>query len=213
MYAAVAMRPDIAYAVNRLASFTANPTLSHWNAAKRIIRYLKGTRDYGITYSKIEDPNDYVHGYSDASFANYHDRTSVSGYTFMKAGGAITWGSKKQNTVSLSSTEAEYVCMSDAARDAIWLRSLYSELGYTQPEPTLVRGDNISALAIAENPRYHKRTKHFDIKHHFIRDQIKTETIHIKYCPTGEMTADILTKALPKQSFEHHRDTLGVSFT
>jgi len=213
MYAAVATRPDIAYAVNRLASFTANPTLSHWNAAKRIMRYLKGTINYGITYSKIEDLNDYVHGYSDASFANYHDRTSVSGYNFMKAEGAITWGSKKQNTVSLSSTEAEYICMSDAARDALWLRSLYSELGYTQPEPTLVRGDNLSSLAIAENPRYHKRTKHFDIKHHFIRDQIKAEAIYIKYCPTNEMTADIFTKALPRQSFEYHRNTLGVSST
>jgi hypothetical protein len=86
-------------------------------------------------------------------------------------------------------------------------------LGYTQPEPTLVRGDNLSSLAIAENPRYHKRTKHFDIKHHFIRDQIKTETIQTKYCPTGAMTADIFTKALPRQPFEHHRDTLGVSST
>ena len=94
----------------------------------------------------------------------------------MKAGGTITWGFKKQNMVSLSSTEAEYICMSDAAHNALWLRSLYSELGYTQPELTLVCGDNLSSLAITENSRYHKCTKHFDIKHHFIHDQIKTET-------------------------------------
>ena len=131
----------------------------------------------------------------------------------MKAGGAITWGSKKQNIVSLSSTEAEYISMSDAARDALWLRSLYSELGYPQPEPTLIKGDNLSALAIAENPRYHKRTKHFDIKNHYIRDQIKNEIIQISYCPTGDMTADIFTKALPRQLFERHRDTLNVTST
>ena len=213
MYAAVATRPDIAYVVNRLASFTANSTLSHWNAAKRIMRYLKGTKNYGITYSKTENPNDYIHGYSDSSFANNFDRTSVSGYNFMKAGGAITWGSKKQNIVSLSSTEAEYISMSDAARDALWLRSLYSELGYPQPEPTLIKGDNLSALAIAENPRYHKCTKHFDIKNHYIRDQIKNEIIQISYCPTGDMTADIFTKALPRQLFERHRDTLNVTST
>jgi hypothetical protein len=86
-------------------------------------------------------------------------------------------------------------------------------LGYTQPEPTLIRGDNLSSLAVAENPRYHKRTKHFDIKIHFIRDQIKNENIQITYCPTGEMTADILTKTLPRQLFEHHRDTLNVTST
>src|ERR1700678_3483330 len=96
----------------------------------------------------------------------------------------LMWGSKKQNIVSLSSTEAEYISMSDAAHDALWLRSLYSELGYPQPEPTLIKGDNSSALAIAENPRYHKRTKHFDIKNHYICDQIKNEIIQISYCPT-----------------------------
>jgi hypothetical protein len=87
MYAAVATRLDIAYAMNRLASFMANPTLSHWNAAKQVMQYLKGTRNYGITYSKNEDPDDHVHGYSDASFTNNSDRMSVSGYNFMKAGG------------------------------------------------------------------------------------------------------------------------------
>ena len=202
MYMAIATRPDIAYTVNRLASFTANPTLSHWNAAKWIMQCLKGTRNYGITYLRTKDPNDYVHGYSNASFTNYHDHTSISRYTFMKAGGVITWGSKKQNTISLSSTEAEYICMSDAVHDALWLQSLYSELGYTQLEPTLVRGNNLSLLAITENLHYHKHTKHFDIKHHFIHDQIKTETIQIKYCPTGEMTADVFTKVLPHQESE-----------
>jgi hypothetical protein len=138
MYAAIATRLDIAYAMNRLVSFMANPTLSHWNAAKQVMQYLKGTRNYGITFSKVDGPDDPVHRYSDASFANKNNHMSVSGYNFMKAGGAITWGSKKQNIVSLSSTEAEYISMSDAAHDALWLQSLYSELGYTQLELTLI---------------------------------------------------------------------------
>ena len=111
----------------------------------------------------------------------------------MKASGAITWGSKKQNTVSLSSTEAEYICLSDAVQYALWLQSLYSELGYTQPESTLICGNNFSSLAILKNPCYNKCTKHVDIKHHFICDQIKNENVHIKFCPTKDMTADILT--------------------
>src|SRR3984885_4056498 len=215
MYTAVAMRPDIAFAVNRLASFIANPTMCHWTAAKHVLRYLKGTKDIGITYSKsTEDAtsqNQYI-GYSDASFANNYDRTSVSGYAFTSAGGTISWGSKKQNNVSLSTTEAEYFCLSDAAHESTWLHNLYTEIGYTQKEPTLVYGDNMSALAIAENPRYHKRTKHFNIKHHYIREPIANKNIVIKYLPMAQMTADIFTKALPKQAHKTHMKSLGLSF-
>lgn len=117
MYAAVATRPDIAFTVNRLASFTANPTMCHWTAAKHVLRYLKGTKDVGITYSKPESEimvgQNCLNGYSDASFTNNYDCTSVSGYVFTTARGAVTWGSKKQNIVSLSTTKAEYVCLSD----------------------------------------------------------------------------------------------------
>jgi len=214
MYAAIATRPDIAYAVNRLASYTANPEMSHWTAAKRILRYLKGTKDLGIIYkikySKNRREND-VTGYSDASFANNDDRSSISGYTFLVSGGAITWGSKRQNVISLSTTEAEYICLSDATREAIWLRNLFKELGYEQKEPTLIYGDNLGSLAIAHNPQYHKRTKHFDIKHHYIRDQVQKQTVAIEYRPTKDMTADIFTKALSKPSHEKHRAELGMS--
>ena len=118
MYAAIATQPNIAYAVNRLASFTANPTLSHWNKAKCVMWYLKGTKTYRIIYS-TNDLNNHVHRYSDASFANIFDCMSVSGYTFIKGGSAIIWGSKKPNSVSLSSTEAEYICLSDAVQDTL----------------------------------------------------------------------------------------------
>jgi hypothetical protein len=215
MYAAVSTQPDIAFAVNRLASFTANPTMCHWTAAKHVLRYLKGTKNIGITYSKPESDsvtgqNNFT-GYSDASFTNNYDRTSVSGYAFTSAGGAITWGSKKQNIVSLSTTEAEYICLSDVAHEATWLHNLYTEIGYSQKEPTLVYGDNLGSLAIAENPHYHKRTKHFDIKHHYIHEQISNKTIVTEYLPTAKMTADILTKALPKKTQDAHMKSLGLS--
>jgi hypothetical protein len=192
MYAAVGTRPDIAYAVYRLALYTADPNISHWTAAKRVLRYLKGMKDLGIVYKTQENKNEnHFTGYSDASFANNDDRTSISGYTFISAGGAITWGSKKQNTVALSTTEAEYICLSDAAREAKWLQNLHMELGYNQSHPTLIYGDNAGSLAIAQNPRYHKRMKQFDIKDHYIRNQVKIGTIILKYCPTANMTADI----------------------
>jgi hypothetical protein len=215
-FSAVATRPDISFAVNRLASFTANPTMCHWTAIKRVLRYLAGTKDKGITYSKPASNinlKNLILGYSDASFASNYDCTSVSGYVFTIAGGAITWGSKKQNVVSLSSTEAEYICLSDAAREAIWLRNLYAEIGFPQEEPTLIYGDNQSALAIADNPRYHKRTKHFDIKHHFIRDQVQNGTINIEYLSTKQMTADIFTKALSQQVHKLHMTSMGMSST
>ena len=109
MYLAVATRPDIAYAVYRLGSFMSNPNMSHWTAAKCILRYLSGTKDYGITYraDKPESGENHFKGYSDASYANNEDLTSVSGYVFLMNGGAISWGSKKQTDVALSSTESE----------------------------------------------------------------------------------------------------------
>lgn len=212
MYAAVVTRPDIAYAVYRLTSYMTNPDMTHWTAAKQILRYLKGTKDLGITYkvNVLRDDKEHFVRYSDASFANNNDKTSVSGYVFLLSGGAITWGSKKQNTVSLSMTEAEYICLSDAAREATWLRNLHKELGYEQNGPTLIYGDNISALAIAQNLQYHKQMKHFDIKHHYIQSQVHKKQISVVYKPTAQMMADIFTKALPKPSHERHRTQLGM---
>ena len=188
--------------------------MCHWTAAKRVLRYLKGTKDKGIMYSQptdISSSHNHITGYSDASFANNYDCTSVSGYAFVAAKGAITWGSKKQNIVSLSSTEAEYVCLSDAAREADWLCNLYQEMGFPEEESTLIYGDNQSALAIAENPCYHKRTKHFDIKHHYICDQVQRGVMKLQYLPTTQMMADIFTKALPRQAHELHMLSLGMT--
>jgi len=120
------------------------------------------------------------------------------------------WGSKKQSVVSLSTTEAEYICLSDAAREVTWLRNLYKEIGFEEKELTLIYGDNEGALAIARNPQYHKRTKQFDIKNHYVWDQLKTGKITLKYLQTAEMTTDIFTKALPKFEHQKHMFKLGL---
>ena len=191
--------------------YTANPDLHHWTTAKRVLQYLSGMQSEGITYLAEGDTEVKITGYSDASLASLDDMTSVSGYVFLVAGGAITWRSKKQTAISLLSTEAEYISLADAARKATWLRNLYNELGFEITEPTLIYGDNQSALAIASNPQYHKRTKHFNIKHHYIREKVNDQLIVTEYCPTAEMTANILTKPLPKPKFNQHKVELGVS--
>jgi hypothetical protein len=186
--------------------------LEHWTAAKRILRYLAGTHHEGITYFPANENNDLpsIVGFSDASFASHEDMTSINRYVFIAAGGAITWASKKQKSVTLSSTEAEYVCLADATREAVWLQNLHCEIG-VDITPMKIYGDNQSALAIAKNPQYHKRTKHFDIKHHYIREKINDQTIIVDYCPTENMTADIFTKPLAKAKFQKHKCELGVS--
>ena len=167
-YLAIATCLDIAYAVNRLAAYTANLSLQHYTAAKRVLRYVKGTKNYGITYRKdathhIGPSNSNIlYGFSDAAFANANDRCSVSGYVFLANSGAITWGSKKQTVIALSSTEAEYVALSEASHEAMWLWYLYGELGFIQQEPILLLGDNDGSIAMAKNPQFHKCTKHID---------------------------------------------------
>jgi transposase InsO family protein len=213
-YLATATRPDIACAVNRLGAYTANPSMAHYTAAKRLLRYVAGTKDYGITYTNKPHESqgkNLVFGYSDAGYANADDHKSISGYVFLSHGGAITWASKKQATIALSSTEAEYVALSEASREAMWLRALYEELGFEQIEPTLILGDNDGSIAMAKNPQFHKRAKHIDIRWHWVRERVKEESVIIKDCRDPQQTADILTKALQRPKFIRHVAELGLS--
>ena len=137
------------------------------------------------------------------------DRKSTTGFVF-DFGGPISWQSKKQPTVALSSTEAEYMALTQAAKEAIWLQGLLSELGIKETRPTTILEDNQGCIALAKNPTSHARTKHIDIRHHFIRETLENERIKLKYCPTADMVADILTKAIPKDQFEKLRNMLGL---
>lgn len=197
LFAAQVSRPDIQFAVNMVSRFNKNPGRAHWNAVKRIMRYIRGTVGMKLTYRRGDSLG--LHGFCDADWASDGtDRKSVTGYVYKMQGGAISWMSKKQATVALSTTEAEYMAMSTATQEAIWLRNLNNELFGAQCKQIVVYGDNKSALLLSEKPTtFHSRTKHIDIRYHFIRDNVSDGTIKFIHTPTDNMTADILTKAVP----------------
>ena len=209
MYLMLGTRPDIAYAVGTLSKFLDCPTQTHWTAAKRVIRYLQGTKDHGLIMGK--EVNDNLTGMVDANWGtDVEDRRSTSGYLFMLMGGLLCWTSKRQSTVALSSTEAEYMALSLATQEAIWLRRLLKELSVEQVEATQVGEDNQGCIALAKNPVQHARTKHIDIRHHFVRQALQEKQIVLQYVPTEEMSADLLTKALPGPQFRKLRDKLNI---
>jgi hypothetical protein len=152
-------------------------------------------------------------GYADADWASdINDRKSTSGYVFTLGGGAISWSSKKQTTVALSSTEAEYIAGAHAAKEAIWLRQLLTELGQDMSFPTTLHVDNQSAIAIARNPEFHKRTKHIDVRYHYLRQVIDNGSLQLKYTPTQEQVADVFTKGLPPASHIKFTGCMGVQW-
>lgn len=209
LYAAMATRPDIAQSVGVVSKFNQNPTTEHLTAVKRIFRYLKGTADLALVYKKSDSGT--LIGYSDADWAgDLDDRHSTTGNIFMLGGAAISWLSKKQATVALSTAEAEYVALSCAAQETIWLRKLLMDIRATPDGPTVIMEDNQGAIAIAQNPVGHARTKHIDIRYHYVRECIQSGNICLQYCPTGEMKADILTKPLPRVKFEKFRAGIGL---
>ena len=181
------------------------PNESHFIAAKRILRYLKGTSELGLNY-KANEKGTIIEGYADSDWASDKDtRRSVTAYVFTLGGAAVSWGSKLQPTVALSSSESEYMAASAAAQEAIHLRSLMGSLGFNQVEPTIIWDDNQGAIAMSENPVMHKRTKHIDIRFHFVRDATARGEIKLSYIPTSDQAADLLTKALPKGTVQRLR--------
>ncbi len=201
MYAALGTRPDIKYTVQALSQFNARPGPTHWTAAKRVLRYLKGMRNFGITYTGKGEPRmrAYYHnlrleGYTDADWAsNLDDRCSVSGYTFLIGNAAVAWSSKKQTTVVLSSMEAKYMAIVYATRHAIWMRVILAELTFAQEAALQLNMDDQSAIALSKDNVQHARLKHIDIRHHFIHECIALDTIRLAYCPTDINAADLFT--------------------
>ena len=209
-YLATHTRPDISASVGILSKFMADPGPTHWSGVKRILRYLQGTRSHGLVFTGGDD--DMLLGYSDSDWAgDVVTRRSVSGYIFQLGQSTISWCSKRQQTVAKSSTEAEYVALSIATQEAIWLRRLLSDLLVDMSSPTEMMEDNRGAIELSKNPKNHGRTKHIDVSYHFTRERIATKEITVKYVPSTENLADMMTKPLPRVLFEKFRDQLGVS--
>ena len=213
LYAANSTRPDIAQAVGVVSRYTSRPSQAHLTALKRILRYLKRTASLEIKYQKSDDGD--LIGCSDADWAgDADDCHSTSGNLFLLAGGPISWQSKKQGVVALSTCEAEYVALSAAVQEAIWLKKLLADLGVVPKQPVVIMEDNQGALTVAKNPIAHTRTKHIDIRYHFIREAVRDQKFNLCYCPMKKMLADLLTKPLPKeQLFEVLRQAMGMEQT
>jgi hypothetical protein len=213
-YCAVSTRPDISYATNKCAQFTSQPTLEHWEAAKRIIRYLLHTKEHGITY--VQDGagvEGYAHnlaGFTDADFAgDVNDRKSTTGWIFTFNGSPISWASKKQNLVTRSSMESELVAGSIASAEGIWLIRLGKDFKH-EFSPIPLFTDNQSFIMFSNNDVSNNRTKHIDTHYHYTRDQVIAGTIKLHYIPTLDNPADILTKPLSPRKHVHLLNGLGV---
>ena len=209
-YASTATRPDIAAAVALLSKYSSNPGKEHWMGVKCIFRYIKGTLKYGLKFS-ADNKEGILHGFSDADWVGDIDtRRSTSGYVFKVTNATVSWCSKRQASVAKSTTEAEYISLSLAAQEAILLRRLLFDIGCDVDSPTVIYEDNHGAIELSKNPKFHNRTKHIDISHHFIRERVLSKEILVNYCPTDNMTADIMTKGLSRNKFEKFRDLLSV---
>ncbi|MCO5608199.1 hypothetical protein L7F22_062405 [Adiantum nelumboides] len=234
MYAMVATRPDIAHAVGVVSRFMSNPGKKHWDAVKSILRYLSGTADRQLCYGGGELS---IKGYVDSDYAGCVDsRKSTTGWIYTFAGSAISWRSVLQDCTSISTTEAEYVALSEACKEAVWLARLVKDLGLKQCLPVLhcdsqsaialaknpmfhSRLEHIdvryhfssqSAIALAKNPMFHSRLEHIDVRYHFSRDCLANKNLDLVKIPTSENTADALTKSLSSHQFQHCRQLMGI---
>ncbi|SGY11998.1 BQ5605_C011g06351 [Microbotryum silenes-dioicae] len=208
-YAAQRVRPDIATSVRAVAKCVAAPTEGDWICVKRIFRYLSDTVDYGLLYRVGGSTKFEV--YSDASFGCDHNNgRSVGAYVVIMAGAAISWKSKQQTMVASSTAESETLAVSTAAKEAIGLRNLASELRINQGQSTVLHEDNQPCIDLAKNPGAQGRTRHWNVHHFYLRERIEVGDIDLRYCPTDLNTADILTKPLSKLKFSTHREGLGM---
>ena len=211
MYAMVCCRPDIAHAVSQVSRFMAQPGREHWRALKGIFRYLVGTVGVGICYGQqkgaegsdlSKEARGQLYGYVDADFGGDVDtRRSITGFVFSLFGGPVSWRSCLQPITALSTTEAEYIGITEAAKEALWLKGLMLEMGLDQ-NVVWIYSDSQSALMLAQNAVYHARMKHIDIRYHRIRELVEEGEVELVKVHTKENPADALTKVLPRDSFQ-----------
>ena len=211
MYAQVCTRPDIAFVVGLLGRYLSNPGSQHWKAAKKVLRYLQGTKDLMLTYQRTSLLD--VVGFCDADFAGcIDDKKSTTGYIFMMAGGVVSWKSVKQTLTASSTMEAEYVACYEACCHAMWMRNFVSALGVVDSisKPLKLFCDNSAAIAFSKNTRSISRSKHIDVKFYFVKEKVAESLIDIEYMSTKGMLADQLTKGLPMLAFQEHVSQMGL---
>jgi len=210
LYLAIATRPDISYTVGVLARYSHNPGPAHWAAVKHLFRYLKGTLDLALVYKPVPNAPLFL-TYTDAAHGDDKDTgKSTSGYLVKMGTGAISWSSKLQSIVTLSTTEAEYVAAVSAGQEIVWMRQLLSEMGYSMDKPSKLLIDNQSAISVAKNPEHHGHMKHLDLQYFWLRDEVQKRHIHVEHQRTDEMPADLFTKSLARDKVEKFRAMMGL---
>jgi hypothetical protein len=202
-------RPDIYFVVNTLSQFLVEPRRAHLVAAKHVMRYLKGTMDYGLSYDGDHDFT--LSGYTDVDWAgSVANRKSTSGCCFSLGSAMISWQSRKQSSIALSTAEAEYIVACSASCESIWLRKLLTCLFDLEMRETMILCDNQSCIKMTENLVFHDRSKHIETRYHFICDMVQRGALKLQYISTYEQVADVLTKPLSCVKFEHFRDKIGI---
>lgn len=206
LYISVNTRPDITASVCILSQYNKSPTDPDWVEAKRVARYLKGTKELTLKLGNKDDPNKHLYGYSDADWAQSNEnRKSNSGHLFKFNGSPISWGCKKQNCIALSTMEAEYIALAEACQEGVWIRRLLGDFGQNQDQATIMYEDNQSCLKYISNSKFSNRTKHIDTKYHFLKDLKKQNLMCFEYCATEYMLADMFTKPLSTLKLEAMR--------
>lgn len=210
LYISVNTRPDISASVSILAQKVSNPNEEDWNELKRVLKYLKGTANLSLLLGKSKNNTDLV-GYADANWAeNRIDRKSNSGYVFSYLGGTVSWSCKRQSCVSISSTEAEFIALSEACKEAHWIRRLLEDFNRPISTSTNIFEDNQSCLKLIKEEKLSGRSKHIDVRYYFVKDYIEKGFVDCTYCPTENMVADLLTKPLPASRIKMLRSECGV---
>jgi hypothetical protein len=199
MYLAIATRPDIAHAIGVLCRFMSKLGPAHWKAAKHLFRYLRGSVDYRLTYTPDPSLSLLFTTYSDTDHGgNLDNSRSTSAYIVKMGTGTVSWMSRLQSIVALSTTEAEFISAVSAGQEIVWMRSFLGKLGYSFDAPLLLLVDNLSAIQVARNPEHHGRMKHLDLRFFWLCDMVNSGDIAVRYIPTADMAADLLTKALAR---------------
>ena len=208
-YGRVKARHSTAYAVGIMSQFIQNLGPVHWEEVKRLINYLGSTKNLWLTFGN--NTKTLLKGYRNADWDSQAHCHSISGFSFHYGSGAISWSSKKQNIVALSSTESEYVALTHAGKEAIWLKTFVSEIAGQEIGSLTIAGDNQGSLDLAKDNKFHSRTKHIDLHYHFIREAVEDKKIKLEYVPTGDNIADIFTKVLAQPKFTCFVEMLGLA--